>query len=52
MVFVADATADPEVKHGGAVYAWRYNDKTFNKVYEWDSLDIPIEWNSGLPVAV
>jgi hypothetical protein len=46
MVYVADATGDPTVSSGGALYFYKADTNTFIKVAEYESMDVVITWNS------
>lgn len=41
MVYVGDATADPTVKSGGALYIWNSVGSTWVKLAEFESMDLP-----------
>lgn len=43
---VADASLDPTVDAGSAMYAYRESDQSIYKVYEMESLDLVIDWGS------
>lgn len=43
-VLVLDASADPTVDAGAALYVYRHSDTTFIKVAEYESLDVVVDW--------
>lgn len=43
-VLVVDATADPTVTVGAALYAFQNSDNTFVKLSEYESLDVTLQW--------
>lgn len=53
MCFVADASADPTVGTGSAMYYYVASTQTWVKVSEFESLDIRLVWNAieGRPVS-
>lgn len=44
MVLVNDASADPTVNSGAALYAYNHSSETFTKVSEYESLDLTIDY--------
>lgn len=46
MVLVTDATGDPTVTSGAAMYAYSAANDTFTKVAEYESMDVVIQWNN------
>jgi hypothetical protein len=46
MVYVADATGDPTVSSGAALYFYKSDTNTFIKVAEYESMDLTINWDS------
>jgi len=46
MVYVNDATGDPTVLSGGALYFYKADTQTFIKVAEYESMDVVINWNN------
>lgn len=51
LIIVEDATADPTVDAGSAMYAYNHVTDTFSKLTEYESLDVVISWAniSGRP---
>ena len=45
-VLVLDASADPTVDAGSALYVYRHSDTTYIKVAEYESMDVVIQWAS------
>lgn len=45
-VLVADASADPTVNAGAAMYAWNPSTSTWIKVAEYESMDVTLTWAS------
>lgn len=54
LVLVLDATGDPSVNNGAALYVYDYNTNTWYKVSEFESLDITLDWGNiaGRPVSL
>lgn len=48
LVYVQDATADPAVKSGGALYFYQYLTKAFTKMCEFESMDVILSWSNVL----
>jgi len=46
MVYVANATGDPTVSSGGALYFYKSDTNTFIKVAEYESISLVINWGS------
>jgi len=46
MVYVNNATGDPTVSSGAALYFYRSDTHTFIKVAEYESMDVVINWNN------
>lgn len=46
MVYVADATGDPTVASGAALYFFRNSDNSWHKVAEYEGLDVAVSWSS------
>lgn len=46
LLLVLDATGDPTVHSGSAMYVWDMATLTFYKVSEFESMDITLDWNS------
>jgi hypothetical protein len=46
MVYVADATGDPTVNLGAALYFYKADSNQFIKVAEYESMDLMVTWNS------
>lgn len=44
-VLVQDATADPTVNNGAALYLWDKAAKTFIKISEYESMDVTVNWS-------
>ncbi len=44
LILVIDATADPTVDDGAALYAYDHETKETHKVAEWESMDISLKW--------
>lgn len=53
MVLVTDATGDPTVGSGAALYAYSSANDTFTKVAEYESMDATIQWSNiqGKPLS-
>ena len=53
LVLVTDASADPTVDSGAALYAWNNTAQTYTKVAEYESLDLVLSWANitGKPTA-
>jgi hypothetical protein len=53
LVLVTDATGDPTVSSGAAMYAWDHANSVWSKVTEYESLDAIINWGNivGKPTA-
>lgn len=53
LIIVEDATADPTVDAGSAMYAYNHVTDTFSKLTEYESLDVVISWAniSGRPAS-
>lgn len=53
LILVLDATGDPTVASGGAMYAFNNSNDTYSKVTEYESLDRIITWSeiSGKPTS-
>lgn len=49
--FVLDATGDPTVANGSAMYIYRVSESSWIKIYEYESLDLAVSWSalSGKP---
>lgn len=45
MVLVLDATADPTVDDGSALYAYEVGTNTWYKLAEYESMDVVLQWN-------
>ena len=45
-VYVADATGDPTVTAGAAMYLYDFTNTTWIKVTEYESLDLVLSWDS------
>jgi hypothetical protein len=43
-VLVLDASGDPTVAGGNALYAWEFATTTWHKLAEFESLDVVIDW--------
>jgi hypothetical protein len=48
MVLVQNATGDPSVASGAAMYAFRNSDNAFIKVSEYEGLDVVLNWSAIL----
>ena len=46
MALVIDASADPSVESGSALYAYDFGSSTVYKVAEYESMDLVIQWAS------
>lgn len=46
MVLVTDATGDPTVTSGAALYAYSKANNTFTKIAEYESMDVTIQWSN------
>lgn len=46
LVLVTDASADPTVNTGSALYAWKNDTSEWIKISEYESLDVTLDWNS------
>lgn len=46
LVWVLDATDDETVETGGAVYVYRLSNETYNKVAEFESMDVVLDWDN------
>ncbi len=46
MILVIDASADPTVGSGSALYAWDDASSTIYKIAEYESMDVVIQWAS------
>jgi hypothetical protein len=46
LVLVVDATADPDVTSGAAMYAWDALNEVWIKIYEAESLDVTLDWDN------
>lgn len=46
LVFVMDATADPTVHQGSAMYVWDQVNSAWYKIAEYESLDIVLDWTN------
>ena len=44
-VLVTDASADPTVDVGAALYVWNEDTSTYTKIAEYESMDATIAWN-------
>lgn len=44
LILVADASADPTVETGSALYFYDVSEETFTKVAEYESMDITFSW--------
>jgi hypothetical protein len=53
LVLVANATGDPTVGVGGALYFYKSSDSSFTKVSEMESLDVVLQWGNivGIPTS-
>lgn len=53
LVLVVDASADPTVNSGSALYAWKNDTSEWIKISEYESLDVTLDWNSiqGIPTS-
>lgn len=53
MILVIDATGDPTVAAGSALYAYSYLTTTTYKIAEYESMDVIVQWSSisGRPVS-
>ena len=51
VILVTDATADPDVNLGAALYAFNNSDDTFTLLSEYESLNVTVTWSaiSGRP---
>lgn len=45
LVLVIDATADPTVSEGAALYAYNVSTQEYIKVAEYESMDVTVQWN-------
>lgn len=48
LVLVGDATADPTVNSGSALYFFNFATTTWYKIAEYESLDLSFDWNTLL----
>ncbi len=46
IILVLDATGDPTVNAGAALYVWNEGTSTINKVAEYESMDFSLTWAS------
>ncbi|MDG9928394.1 MULTISPECIES: hypothetical protein [unclassified Pseudomonas] len=46
MILVIDATGDPTVSSGSALYAYAANTDTTYKLAEYESMDVVVQWSS------
>lgn len=46
LILVVDASADPTVNTGSALYAWKNDTSEWFKISENESLDVTLDWNS------
>lgn len=46
LVLVIDATGDPSVAAGSALYAYDHAEDAFSKVAEYESMDVVVQWTS------
>lgn len=46
MVLVTDATGDPTVGTGAALYAYSKANNSFTKVAEYESMDVTLQWSN------
>ena len=46
MVLVEDASADPTVDTGAALYTYKHSSTSFNKIAEYESLDVVLSWSA------
>lgn len=44
-VLVTDATGDPTVTSGAALYIWNNTNQTYTKISEYESMDLTINWS-------
>lgn len=44
-VLVTDASADPTVDAGAALYVWNKDTSAYTKIAEYESMDVTISWN-------
>lgn len=51
LALVLDATGDPSVENGSALYVYDLANTTWNKVAEYESLDLSLTWEAlgGIP---
>lgn len=54
MVLVVDASGDPTVTSGSALYAYDFNATTWYKLAEYESMDVVVQWGDiqGGPVSL
>lgn len=45
-ILVKDATGDPTVKAGAALYIFLVSDKSFTKIAEYESMDLEFTWSN------
>ena len=46
MIIVEDASGDPTVNTGAALYGYKHSDTSFRKLSEFESLDVVLDWNN------
>lgn len=46
MVLVLDATGDPTVSNGSAMYVWDQGNSSWYKIAEYESLDLALTWDN------
>lgn len=46
MVLVRDASGDPTVNSGAALYAYSKPNDTFTKIAEYESMDVTLQWSN------
>jgi len=46
MILVVDASGDPTVGSGSALYAWDGGSSTLYKIAEYESMDVIVQWSS------
>lgn len=46
MILVIDATDDPTVNSGSALYAYDHTEDEFHKLSEYESMDVSVTWDS------
>lgn len=45
MILVVDATGDPTVTYGSALYAYAFDTETTYKIAEYESMDVVLQWS-------